>query len=114
MILVQRSTIGSTVSAFSGGNIGTTRATPIAAGLLRHLAEFRQDVADLAAGRRNPAIAIADRTARAIGEGAADVDRRVRFLHRFWLGDHWIEMDELPVVFGLGFCPDFLHRLDVY
>src|SRR6516165_8419067 len=31
MIFVHRSTIGSTVSAFSGGNIGTTRATPISA-----------------------------------------------------------------------------------
>src|SRR5262249_34831064 len=29
MIFVHRSTIGSTVSAFSGGNIGTTRETPI-------------------------------------------------------------------------------------
>src|SRR5262249_27007202 len=31
MIFVHRSTIGSTVSAFSGGNIGTTRATPSSA-----------------------------------------------------------------------------------
>ena len=31
MIFVHRSTIGSTLSAFSGGNIGTTRATPISA-----------------------------------------------------------------------------------
>src|SRR6516165_1965520 len=31
MTFVHRSTIGSTVSAFSGGNIGTTRATPISA-----------------------------------------------------------------------------------
>src|SRR6516162_4314737 len=29
MIFVHRSTIGSTLSAFSGGNIGTTRVTPI-------------------------------------------------------------------------------------
>ena len=31
MTFVHRSTMGSTVSAFSGGNIGTTRATPISA-----------------------------------------------------------------------------------
>jgi hypothetical protein len=31
MIFVQRSIIGRTVSAFSGGNIGTTRVTPISA-----------------------------------------------------------------------------------
>jgi hypothetical protein len=31
MTFVHRSTIGSTVSAFSGGNIGTTRVTPISA-----------------------------------------------------------------------------------
>jgi hypothetical protein len=31
----------------------------IAAGLLRHIAKFRQDLGDIAAGRRDPAIAIA-------------------------------------------------------
>ena len=40
------------------------------------------------------------------------MDRRVRLLHRFGPGDHRIEMHELPVVFRLGFGPDFLHRLD--
>jgi len=36
----------------------------------------------------------------------------MRFLHRFGPGNHRVEMDELPVIFGLGFRPDFLHRLD--
>jgi hypothetical protein len=45
-------------------------------------------------------------------EGATDMDRRVRLLDRFGPGDHRVEMDELPVVFGLGFRPDFLHRFN--
>src|SRR6266404_1810123 len=51
----------------------------IAAGLPRHLAEFRQDIGDIAAPRhRNPTVAIADRAPRALREGAADMDRWVR------------------------------------
>src|SRR5262249_25687738 len=42
----------------------------ITAGLLRHLAKFRQDLADVAAGGWNPAIPIADRPPRAIWESA--------------------------------------------
>jgi hypothetical protein len=72
MIFVQPSMIGSTVSAFSGGNIGTTRdahlgealhpvkilanaeqtdfeGSRIASGLPHHLAEFRQGLCDIAA-----------------------------------------------------------------
>jgi hypothetical protein len=98
MILVHRSTIGSIVSAFSGGNIGTTRATSIgqalyavkilaeaeqgdfdgfriAAGLSRHLAEFRQDRGDIATGRWNPTVAIANDAPRVIRKGTADMDR---------------------------------------
>src|ERR1700730_12850452 len=85
----------------------------IASGLPCHLAEFRQDIGDIAAPRhRNPTVAIADRAPRALREGAADMDRRVRLLYRFGPGDHRIEMHELSMVFGLGFRPDFLHRLD--
>jgi hypothetical protein len=57
-------------------------------------------------------IAIADCAPRAMREGATDMNRRMRFLHRFGPGDHRIEMDELPVVFGHRFRPDFLHCLD--
>ena len=64
-------------------------------------------VRDIAARRWNPTIAIADGAPRAIGEVAADMDRRVWFLDRFGHGDHRVEMDELPIVFGLGFRPDF-------
>src|SRR5262249_10272383 len=82
------------------GEFGPSR---IAAGLACHVAEFWQDLGDLAARRRYPTIAIADRAPRAIGEGATDMDRRVRFLHRSRTGDHRIEMDELAMVFRLGF-----------
>src|SRR5215468_9307199 len=102
MIFVQLSMIGSTVSAFSGGSIGTTRVTPhlgkalhpvriqaqakrgdldrsrIAAGLPRHLAELCEDFGNVATRRRDPAVAIADGATRALREGAADMDRRVR------------------------------------
>src|SRR3954447_7928990 len=84
----------------------------IATGLSRHLVEFRQDLGDVATGCWNPAIAIADRAPRTIREGAADMDRRMRFLYRFGPGNHRIEIDELPMVCGLGFRPDFLHRLN--
>jgi len=97
-MFAHRSTIGSTVSAFSGGNIGTTRATPhlsqalhpvkilaeaeqgdfdgcgITAGLPRHLPEFRQNLGEIATSCWNPAIAIADCAPGAIREGAADMD----------------------------------------
>src|SRR5438874_2901246 len=62
---------------------------------------------DIPTGCRNPTIAIADGAACALREGAADMDRRVWFLHRFGPGDHRVEMDELAMVFGLGFRPDF-------
>jgi hypothetical protein len=45
-------------------------------------------------------------------ESAADMDRRMRFLHRFGPGDHRIEIDEFAVVFRFLVRPDFLHRLD--
>src|SRR5438477_2608921 len=136
MMFVHRSTIGSTESAFSGGTIGTTRAIlistkrftrsrvlaeakrgdfdgrRIAAGLLSHVAEFRQHLADVATRGWNPAIAIADGAPCPIREGAADMDRRVRFLHRFGPGDHRIKIDELAVIFRLLLRPDFPHRLD--
>ena len=85
----------------------------IASRLPHHHAEFRQDFGDIAApGGWDPTIAIADRAPRAMREDAADIDRRVRFPHRFGPGNHRIEMDELPMAFGLRFRPDFLHRLD--
>src|SRR6202043_1346594 len=84
----------------------------IATGLPRHLAEFRQDLGDIATGRRNPTIAVADGAPRAMWESAADMDGRMWFLHRFGPGDHRIEMDKLPLVFGFRFRPDLLHRLD--
>jgi hypothetical protein len=119
MIFVHRSTIGSTLPVFSGGNIGTTRVTHfiealhpveilaecergdfdgrrIAAGFLRHVAEFRQHLVDIATW--NPTVAIADRAPYTMRESAADVDRRVRLLHRLWPGDHRVEMNELAVV----------------
>src|SRR5262249_52811486 len=65
----------------------------IAAGLLYHLAEFREDLGYFAAGGWNPTIPIADHAPRTIREGAADMDRRVWFLHRLRSGDHRIEID---------------------
>src|SRR6202040_4076743 len=64
----------------------------IAAGLPRHLAEFRQDLGDIATSRWNPTIAIADCAPRAMREGATDMDGRVWFLHWFGPGDHRIEI----------------------
>src|SRR5262249_32270798 len=81
----------------------------IAAGLARHLVESRQDLGELAARRRNPTIAITDGSPGAMRESAADMDRRMRLLHGFGSGDHRIEIDEFAMIFGLGFCPDFLH-----
>src|ERR1700730_3930100 len=59
------------------------------------------------------AVAVADRAARAVREGAADDDRRVRRLHRLRPGPHLRDFDDLAVIFGLGFGPDLLHRLDL-
>ena len=119
--------IGSTLSAFSGGNIGTTRATPISARRFTRSTSsprpnevismdagsrpasraisrnFGRTSASIAAGRRDPAIAVADRAPRAMREGAADMDRRVRLLHRLRPGHHRIEIDELAVIFRLAF-----------
>src|SRR5260370_16109409 len=50
----------------------------IASGLLCHLAEFRQDLGNIAASRWDPAITVTDRAPRAVREGAADMDRRGR------------------------------------
>ena len=82
----------------------------IATSLPRHLAEFRQDLADIATW--NPTIAIADGAPCAMRKSAADVDRRMRFLDRFGAGDHRIEVDEFAVIFRSLLRPDFLHRLD--
>src|SRR6516162_6431235 len=71
----------------------------IAAGVPRHLAEFRQDLADIATW--NPTIAIADRAPCAMRESTADMDRRMRFLDRFGPGDHRVEIHELAVIFRL-------------
>ena len=61
---------------------------------------------------RHPAVAVADRTPRAVRKRAADDHRRVWLLHRLRPGHHRIEVDELAVIFGLGLSPDHLHRLD--
>src|SRR5216684_3236640 len=85
----------------------------IAPGLPYHLVEFRHGLGNIAMpGCWNPTVAIADRAPRAVREGAADMDGRVRFPHWFGPGDHRIEMDELPMVFGVRFRPDLLHRLN--
>ena len=60
----------------------------------------------------DPAIAIAQRAARRMREGAADDDRRVWLLHRFGPRRHRAECDEIAVVFGGLLGPDLLHRLD--
>src|SRR5580704_12360783 len=62
--------------------------------------------------RGNPTIAIADGAPCAMRKSAADVDRRMRFLHRFGPGDHRIEIDEFAVIFRSLLRPDFLHRLN--
>ena len=54
------------------------------------------DLADIATW--NPTVAIADGAPCAMRESAADMDRRMRFLHRFGPGDHRIEIHELPVI----------------
>src|SRR5262249_26519699 len=82
----------------------------LATGVPRHLAEFRQHLADIATW--NPTIAIAEDAPCAMRESAADVDRRMRFLDRFGPRDHRIEMDEFAVIFRSLLGPDFLHRLD--
>src|SRR4051812_35823691 len=130
MILTHRSIIGSTFSAFSGGNIGTARSTPISArrftlstssprpnvvtsaGLLRHLPEFWQFGSEVATCRGNPAIAIADCATGAVRKRTSDMDWRVGLGHGVWPRHHRIELDELPVILGLVFHPDLLHRLD--
>src|SRR5262249_37280290 len=71
---------------------------------------FRQDLADIATW--NPSIAVADGAPCAMRKSAADVDRWMRFLHRFGPGDHRIEIDEFAVIFRFLLRPDFLHRLD--
>ena len=60
----------------------------------------------------DPAVAVADRAPRGIGEGAADDDRRMRLLRRLRPLLHLAEIDELAVIFGLFLDPDGLHRLD--
>ena len=88
----------------------------IAPGLGRHLAEARDQLGQRrrrsGGDLRHPAVAVADRAARAVGERAADQDRRMRLLHRLRPGLHRIEVDELAVVFGRVLRPDRLHRLD--
>src|SRR6516165_2374691 len=91
---------------------GDLDGSRITAGFPGHLAEFRQNLGDIATGGWNPAITVADRAARPVWEGATDVNRRVGLLHRFGPGDHWVEVDELAMIFCPFFCPDFLHRLD--
>jgi hypothetical protein len=82
-----------------------------AAGVPHHLAKFREDFGDIATGGSwDPTIAIVDCAPGAMREGRADMDGRVWFLHRFGSGDHRIEIDELPVVFGLGLRPDSHRR----
>src|ERR1700720_3336385 len=61
----------------------------------------------------DPAVAVADRAARAVREGAADDDRRVRLLHRLRPSPHLWNLGDPAVIFGLGFGPDLLHRLDL-
>ena len=62
---------------------------------------------------RDPSIAVADRTPRAVRESAANDDRRLRLLHRLRPSPHLREVDDLAVIFGLGFGPDLRHRLDL-
>ena len=128
MIAAQRSSTGRIVSAFSDGRLVDTRFTPrsryrlirstssawppiemsklvrIAPRLGRHLAEARDQLGQRRRRSRghlrHPAVAVADRAARAVGEGAADQDRRMRLLHRLRPGLHRIEIDELAVILG--------------
>ncbi len=101
------------VHILGGAKIGDLDLGRVAPGLGGHLLEAGEALLDRSAsGDRNPALAIAQRAARTLGEGAADDDRRVRLLHRLGPGHNRVEVDELAVVFGLGFRPDLLHRLD--
>src|SRR5271166_1005365 len=84
----------------------------IAPGLLRHLAELRQDIAEIAPRDRDPAIAVADRATRALREGSAYMDGRMGLRHRLRPRDHRVEIDEFAVVLGMLLRPDLLHRLD--
>ena len=93
--------------------IGQSRG--IAAGFRRHVAELLEHahavpLQPVVAG--DPAVAVADRAPRGIGEGAADDDRRMRLLRRLRPLLHLAEIDELAVIFGLFLGPDGLHRLD--
>jgi hypothetical protein len=59
--------------------------------------------------RRESTVAIADRAPRM--RESPPTDRRVRFC-RFGLAIDGSKRDELPMVFGFRFRPDFLHRFD--
>ena len=90
----------------------------IAAGFARHRAELLDDHADAVllqpVGAGNPAVAVADRAPRGIGEGAADDDRRMRLLRGLGPLLHLVEVHELAVILGLFLGPDGLHRLDPF
>src|SRR5215468_7756785 len=59
----------------------------------------------------DPSVAVADRAPRAVREGAADNDGRVRLLNRLRPGPHLWHIDDIAVIFRLGLGPDLLHRL---
>src|SRR5437870_2621318 len=61
----------------------------------------------------DPSVAVTDRAPRAVREGAADNERRVRLLHRLRPGPHFHDLNNLAVIFRLGLGPDLLHRLDL-
>ena len=68
----------------------------ITPGLLRHVAELRQDIAEIAPRYRDPAIAVADRATRALREGYASMDGRMGLCHRLRPRDHRAKLTNSP------------------
>ena len=68
----------------------------------------------IAAENREPTVAVANRATGRAGERAADVDRRMRFLHGLWPGVNRIEIDVVAVILRLILRPDLLHRFDPF
>ncbi len=94
---------------------GDRQGLRVAPGVARHFAELFEHIERARArpaADRAPAVAIADRPSCRLRPSAADQDRRMRLLHRFWPGHDLVKIDHVAVIFGLGLGPDLLHRLD--
>src|SRR6516162_2711392 len=105
------------VQIFRGAPDRDRNCGEVTAGLGRHLSKLRQKLGDVgivrAARIGDPAVAVAHRAPRAVRKGAADDDRWVRLLYRLRPGSHFHDLDDVAVIFRLGFGPNLLHCLDL-